>query len=295
MKKLFLFAATVAMLLTTSCNNESNAPENVQLGENEFMVSIDNGAVPQKAPAIRNGMTTMTHMEGNNFVYWDQFDGIYINGIEFKAETCGNKVIFTKFYGNDPMPEPTYHAFYPTSPDINIKNPLENTAELLPMIMWDSQDDDGVKHLPMYARSNDKYLIFYNIFAVLKINIPNYTNMNRLRLEPIDDIVPLSGEFQVNEIWEEDVLKGYQAVFGGGVVHNHREIIAAESFNPSSAIYVAVPAQSYSLLEISLWNNDDKRYSKVIDLGNNTAIANGKLEVNKIYTVSTDDWEEMKN
>lgn len=289
MKKLFLFAATVAMLLTTSCNNESNAPENVQLGENEFMVSIDNGAVPQKAPAIRNGMTTMTHMDGDNFVYWNMGDQIYINGTQFSANMSGDKVIFTKFYGDEPMPEPTYHAFYPIT---DIMDPLENTAALSLLSLWDPQDN-GVKHLPMYACSNDKYLTFYNIFAVLRITIPNYTNMNTLKLETNDD-VPLSGRFHVNEILEENVLKGYQAVFEDVDVQNTREIHAAESFNSGSFIYVAVPAQRYGMLRISLGDNIIERYYKIIDLSGSTAIANGELEVNKIYTVGTDDWDEIR-
>ena len=62
MKKLFVVATAMVMLLATSCKKDQNAPENVALGGNEFLATIDNGANPQNVPRVKDGMSQMTAM-----------------------------------------------------------------------------------------------------------------------------------------------------------------------------------------------------------------------------------------
>lgn len=136
----------------------------------------------------------------------------------------------------------------------------------------------------MYAVSNDKYLTFYNIFAVLKITIP----CDGVKTVNLFSDVPLSGKFRVVESQEEETeLKRYIAMFYSDVTDS-RDINFPEPRNEGDFIYVAVPAAvEYYYLRIRLFDEYDHEMGcKHLNLGQ----VNNVLEVNKIYTVGT-DWD----
>ncbi|MCQ2344249.1 MAG: hypothetical protein MJ002_04905 [Paludibacteraceae bacterium] len=275
MKKVLLAAATVAMLFATSCKKDVNAPENIQLGENEFLATIDNGAVPQNAPAVRDGMNTMATIDGDRRVFWEESDHIAINGCEYMAETYGNPVKFTPVNPNQVAEGNEFHAFYPAS--IASEGPHHNGT--LPEVQIYTADNNA-SNLPMYAYSDNKQLTFHNICAVLKIEVPA-DFAGATKIEASSDQI-MNGGFSISNPNDK-----YTAVMDGNeyaeyVGDEFKKVSIRKSdytpFVEDEVVYIAVPAQEYTNLRVEFFNGDNTLWHKTLD--------KCTLEVNKIYNIN---------
>ncbi|MCQ2344009.1 MAG: hypothetical protein MJ002_03680 [Paludibacteraceae bacterium] len=264
MKKLFIVATAMVMLLATSCKKDQNAPENVAFGENEFLATIDNGANPQNAPRVKDGMSQMTTINGNN-VFWESGDIIYINGSAYTTNTSGTSVVFSG--GN--ATGSTFHAFY------GVENPSETEASaVLPAIQ--TYESGKVRNLPMYATcGSDHVLTFHNICAALKIELPSYVN-GATKIEVMADKA-INGAF---------IIDDNAAVMDASLEDDtYKTVTVAKEENAAFAtgefVYIALPAAEYESLNIKFYNGNGIIWSKTVAA---TLVANHIYNINMTPT-----------
>ncbi|MCQ2330035.1 MAG: hypothetical protein MJZ93_05725 [Paludibacteraceae bacterium] len=267
MKKVLLAAATVAMLFATSCKKDVNAPEDIRLGENEFLATIDNGAVPQNAPAIHDGMNTMTTIDGNRRVFWQSGDVISINGAAYSAETTGNPV---KFIGEGDAGSAPYHAFYPAS--------IAGTgnAGSLPTEQIYTEANN-VSNLPMYALGGaDKQLTFHNICAVLKIVVPaDFAGATKIE---VSSDQRMNGDFTVDENYKA-VMTATTPTAAEKKVSIKKSGESDATFATGDVVYIAVPAGEYTNFTVAASISDGTvLWDKTLETCT--------LDVNKIYPIN---------
>lgn len=242
------------MLFATSCKDSVNAPENVELGENQFLVSIDNGAVPQNAPAVRGGKTTMTTIDPYHRVFWEENDGIFINGVYYKAIESGDVVIFEPGNPSFVAEGTEYHAFY------CVGNPNGNSASLP---MHQSFYGEGkVSNLPMYAFGNsDRRLTFHNICSVLKIAVPEFA-------AGADKIVissdqQMNGSFTVDENFKAVMTKTVGDLNEDDKKVEMETLWAGVKFQEGDEVYIAVPAQEYTNFKVEFLDGETLVSTKI--------------------------------
>jgi len=266
MKKLFLAIATVAMLFATSCNKENKNPavNPEDIPEGSFLCTIDNSAMPQNAPRISDGMTTMTAIN-NDGIYWRSDDQILINGITYDyAKEEGTGVYFTTTSTEATAP---YYAFYPTW--INGQN--SNHATLLSEI--DAYSDKDVYNLPMYAYSaSSKLLTFHNICAVLEIKMPDFGTQtcNKIIVRADQD---LCGAFNVNS--------NFVAVLDNQTGTNNTITVTPEgsyTIQKNHLVYVPIPAGSYTNFKFEFFQGSTSLHE--------TPTQSISVVANKIYPVT---------
>lgn len=262
MKKLFVVATAMVMLLATSCKKDQNAPENVALGGNEFLATIDNGANPQNVPRVKDGMSQMTTINGND-VFWESGDIIYINGSAYTTNTSGTSVVFSG--GN--ATGSTFHAFY------GVENPSATEASaVLPAIQ--TYESGYVRNLPMYATcGSDHVLTFHNICAALKIELPSYVD-GATKIEVMADKA-INGAFAINN----------NAAVMNVTGDTYKTVTVAKEGNAAFAtgevVYIALPAAEYESLNIKFYNGNGIIWSKTVAA---TLVANHIYNINMTPT-----------
>jgi len=263
MKKSLLALAAVALLFATSCKKESVNPA-VDVPEGSFLATIDNGANPQNAPRINDGMGTMTTIDGSNYVIWENGDEISINGSTYTtSSTPGNTVVFSG--GN--ATGSTFHAFYPAS---IAGTDNAGTLPATQTIEFDNQGNAKVNNLPMYAYSTNNQLTFHNICAALKITVS--VACNSIVVSADENIC---GEFTVDNTTHTAQLAGTGEHLGKSLTVSR----STGSFTANEIIYVAVPANTYHNFTIQCKDAQNQVvFAKVIE---STTVA-----VNKVYNLT---------
>ncbi|MCQ2344523.1 MAG: hypothetical protein MJ002_06345, partial [Paludibacteraceae bacterium] len=240
---------------------------------NEFLATIDNGAVPQNAPAVRDGMNTMATIDDDRRVFWQSGDVISINGEAYSAETTGNPV---KFIGEGDAGSAPYHAFYPAS--------IAGTgnAGSLPTEQTYTANNN-VSNLPMYAMGGgDRVLTFHNICSVLKITVPGYAaGADRI---VVSSDQQMNGEFTVQNTDDDKLV----AVMSGipedaADPDGYRKVTMKteneeENFGENDVVYIAVPAQAYTNLRVEFLDGTTSLWNKTID--------KCTLNVNQIHNIN---------
>ena len=255
MKKVLFAIAAVALLFATSCN-KTNEPTN--LAENEFFCQIDNGANPQNAPRINDGMGTMTTISGFD-VLWTEGDQIY-HAETGTVLTCGTisstGATFTG-EGNYNICQ-SHTAYYPASLH------TDNGLVLPSNIAIDATM--GVDSLPMYAHNNngtDHTLVFSNICAALKINVP--VACDRIVVSADQAIC---GQFSV--VNNAAVLAAGQSTDG---------VTLTGTFAKNDVVYAAIPAGTYNNFSIKFYNG-------TAEVGSKSLTQSQTFDVNKAYNVT---------
>ena len=277
-KVLFTIAAAVMMFAATSCKKESiNEPEVMRDPEaNEFLATIDGGAIAQNAPKVGNGMNTMATFDQTDKlkVMWQQGDVIYVNGTA-NAFTCNsdpknsnrayfeNKTGFPTGYQAE-----EYHAFYSTS-----VSPNANAASGTLSAIQYYNPGNQAENLPMYAHSTDHWLNFSNICAAVKIYVPCTADHIVIK----NTSAAMNGAFKV---------QSNVAVMQGAPDDDNKKITIykgtqghTEAFNACDSLYIAIPAGTYHGFEIAFLNQSEDTIYTTGKGGNLT------VEANKLYRI----------
>lgn len=275
MKKCILAIVAITLAIGVSCKREEqqvNPP--VDISEESFLATIDNGSNPDSVPKVDDDMTTMTTITTINntkIVNWEAGDIIYVNGKAYVTSTSGESVIFSPVNANDPATGDNFVAFY------GIKSPASNSATaVLPATQ--TYVGGKVSNLPMYAIcGSERVLTFHNICAALRITVP--VNCVRIKLTASE---PLSGGFAMSADTAKPV-----AILSSGDTHNYVEIVKSSGeFVAGEEIYLAVPQGNYTNAQIMFIDNDSViKESK--EIGSFTTIAN------KVYKVSVTPYPEL--
>jgi len=199
MKKIIALSIA-ALAILASCKKENqNAPLTLeeQLGfeiKSTFEATIVNDAADVNAP--KDGKGTMAHLDGENYVCWNDTDKISINGITHQTTIAAidQTNMTVNFYGSVEVPLGTdnkYHAFFPAG----IQSTTEYNKGTLPAYQTFSYE--GAISLPMYAVATapSHALAFHNLCSILEITIPAGIEANKIEITA-DEC--LAGSFEID-------------------------------------------------------------------------------------------------
>lgn len=194
-------------------------------------------------------------------------DKINVNGVDYTAHPSGTdatKAMFTKDNEQQNDPQPTFNAIYPSS--IYVASPSAHFE--LPANMTYAA---GKFNVPMYAESENNILSFKNIFAVLKISIPNSIQVKSVAVS--SDLF-LNGTFTI----ESNVAKITEG-------ENATKIttLTCNGTVEGTDFYIPIPAGTYTgkHLKVVLTKGDDS--TETMTTSQNATIT---VVANKMYGIN---------
>lgn len=245
---IYSIIAIAAMVITGSCaKEENNAPEATSEGR-VFTAYIEN---------------TKTTIDANDKQSWENGDEISINGIVYTAslDEGGATATFTKKNSADPDAEPVngkYIASFPVSlfDDINGTATLSTTQNYIGAGILSQIN-------PLYAEGESTDLHFYNICGLLELKVKGEGKLVSISVN--DGEKALSGAFTINSDYAAvltDAAKSAKA----GVTLDCGEGVQLSS-TEATIFHIAVPADSYSKLTITMTDSEGKTYSASLKEG----------------------------
>ena len=233
MKRIIIFAALAAFVLT-SCQQEITFEEN----KTEGLVFTATTEIP----------VTKTALDASLKVVWQDGDEIVIMGgsnIGTYTTTTGGdtKATFTHHSGSEATTSP-YKAWYPTALYNNVTFVLPATQ---------TYTAGNIVGNPMYAESETANLSFKNLCGIIKLNISTTQSGKKVRKIVLSADQGMSGEISNAATLKTDPTA---AVSGTAGVTLDCGTEGVEIGSTAIPFYIAVPANTYSNLKISVVTKD---------------------------------------
>ena len=218
--------AVAAIAALSSCTKEEES--NASLNDNgSFYATIEDG-------------TTRTTLDSDKKVLWSAGDQININGTAYTLSD-GNGTTKAKFTGESVSGTP-YNAYYPA-------NICSGTTATLPATQEYDATTNGISNLPMYAQSTTHDLVFKNLCGVLAITVPQ-SEMSKV------SSITVYADQQLNGAISVDYNSGDPTVTFSPeqTADEYKKVTltfaSAKTISTSETFYIAIPAQTYSTLDI---------------------------------------------
>ena len=261
MKKL-IYMAVVAIVALSSCSSD-NDPVIDETGKQALTFTA----------TIEGDATRATYNSTNNCAQWEEGDQISINGKTYNAQSAGLTTTFKAATPDQEATGSTYNAYFPAT--------LYNNGNPTLPAEINETCADAKFNMPMYATSTTTDLAFKNLCGVLKITVPSsqIAAVKKIKVSSANKAV--SGAFTVN---------GSNAA----VLTNASNVANTLTMTYTAAVpttaggtvfYVAVPAQAYQKLSISL-SADGTSFTKIMTTKSDADITVAR---NKIYPITFAD------
>lgn len=256
MKK-YYFIALAAIAVLSSCSNKE-----------DFGQASNNNQKKVFIGTIENNPTRATFDEKENCASWEVGDLVSINGANYSAKSAGTTTTFEAEVSGVEAEGELYKAYFPA----NLYK--EGTPTLPTTQIY----EEGKFNMPMYAESTTTNLEFKNICAVLAIKITS-DDIATLKSIKVASDKKMNGQFTINpnneaSISQDDV--------------NATESVVLESANALTldeegiVFYIAIPAQEYKYLNISL-SADGETYTQAMETQKKDGL--GKINRSTIYEI----------
>ncbi|MBQ0020862.1 MAG: hypothetical protein KBT39_10150 [Bacteroidales bacterium] len=256
MKK-FLFMAVAAIAALSSCSSDND---------------LTTGETGKKAltftATMEGSATRATYNSTEKCAEWEKGDQISVNGKTYNAQSAGLTTNFTATTPGQEAGEAPYKAYFACTYD--------GTTATLPSAVSETWAD-GKFNMPMYATSSNTNLEFYNLCGVLKITVKNdqIDQVKKIKVSSANKAV--SGTFTVTN--KAAVLSEPNTVSNTLTVTYADAVTTTEG---GKVFYVAVPAQDYRKLRISL-SADGTSFTKTMTTKSDADITVAR---NKIYPIT---------
>ncbi len=234
MKKIILFAALAAIALT-SCQQELTIEENKPGG----VVFTATTEIP----------ATKTALDASLNVVWQAGDEIVIVdgdshiGTYTTTASGDTKATFTHHSGSEATSSP-YRAWYPTTLYNNITFVLPATQ---------TYTAGNIAGNPMYAESETANLSFKNLCGIIKLNISTTQSGKKVSKIILSADQGMSGEISNAATLATDLAAGVTGTAGVTLDCGTEGVEIGSTPIP---FYIAVPANTYSNLKISVVTKD---------------------------------------
>ena len=225
MKK-YVYMAVAAIAVLSSCTKEEES--NASLNDNgSFYATIEDGS-------------TRTTLDSDKKVLWSESHKININGTAYTLSD-GNGTTKAKFTGESVSGTP-YNAYYPA-------NICSGTTATLPATQEYDATTNGISNLPMYAQSTTHDLVFKNLCGVLAITVPQ-SEMTTVSSITVYADQQLNGAISVNYNSGDPTVTFSPAQTADEYKKVTLTFASAKTISTSETFYIAIPAQTYSTLDI---------------------------------------------
>ena len=226
--------AVAAIAVLSSCSKEDD--NNASKDSGAFYATIEDGTT----------RTTLGTGDNANKVLWSSGDKISING-EVYTLSDGDGTTHATFTGESVSGTP-YKAYYPA--DL-----YNGTTATLPATQEYDATTNGISNLPMYAQSTTHDLVFKNLCGVLEITVPN-TVMSTVKQITVTADQRLNGTFTVT-IDDNTGIPSISFTGGNTLTAADKMVTlvmenAVTVGNGGAKFYVAIPANTYSSLQIDV-------------------------------------------
>ena len=260
MKK-YIFMAVAAIAALSSCSSD-NDPIVRETGKQAltFTASMESDA------------TRATYNSTVKCAQWEVGDQISINGKTYNAQSADLTTTFKAATVGQEAEGPTYNAYFACTYD--------GTTATLPAEVSETWAD-GKFNMPMYATSTTTNLQFKNLCGVLKITVPSsqIAAVKKIKVSSANKAV--SGAFTVDA--------NNAAVLTNACAVANTLTMTYTAAVPTTAggtvFYVAVPAQAYQKLSISLSANGTS-FTKIMTTKSDADITVAR---NMIYPITFAD------
>lgn len=237
--KRITFSLALAAITLTACQQDLNIDTNNSEGYALFTATTESSAT--KTALSQNG-------EGYNVLWQDGDQITIVDGASnlgvYQTSSTTAKGSFS-FVSGTVATTPGYKAWYPAS-IYNAGTPtLPATQEYAA---------DNIKNSPMYAESSTETLSFKNICGIIRLNVSTTMSGKKVRSIALSATQPMSGAISNAANLAND---SYVAAVSGtaGVTLDCGESGVAIGTEPT-AFHFAVPANSYTLLKITVLTTD---------------------------------------
>ena len=233
MKK-YLILSLAALAMLSSCKKDNNGDAN------SFTATIEQSGA--KTEIVAGSDANL------NKVTWVANDQISINGVTYQASevnsTNATRATFTK-QGDGADPTSPYQAIYPAS--------LHNgTAFALPAMQTCSGDNSS--NMPMYAYSTSHNLTFKNLCGVLEITVSNGM-MSKVKQITVTADKRLNGTFEVQNGTTDNPTISFTGSSTPTAADKMVTLVMENAVtvgNDGAKFYIAIPANTYSSLQIDV-------------------------------------------
>ena len=219
--------AVAAIAALSSCTKEED--NNASLNDsNAFYATIEDGST----------RTTLGTGDDANKVLWSESDKISINGEEYTLKS-GTGTTNATFEGPEGLTSP-FNAYYPAS--------LYNGGTpTLPATQ--TYEAGKINNLPMYAQSTTHDLKFKNLCGVLAITVPQ-SEMTTVSSITVYADKQLNGAISVDYNSGDPTVTFSPAQTADEYKKVTLTFASAKTISTSETFYIAIPAQTYSTLDI---------------------------------------------
>lgn len=242
-KHLSLIAALCALL--AGCAKETPGPKDEPQAE---MITVTIGASVQE-----NTKTSIGEKDGDKYpVLWSEGDRIAVNGncsAEADIEDEGRTAYF--------------EVSVPVAEKYTLVYPFNENASANEVIF------SGLS-LPMWAETTDleEGVEFKALYGVLKLSVTGEATITRILLSTQDG-AQVTGKF---EIGAEGVLTGKEETA------TTLEYVCPEAVSTPADFYIPVPAGTYNIIDVQLFDSEGTSMTKKIGGGNNYTVGAGKVK-----------------
>lgn len=242
-KHLSLIAALCALL--AGCAKETPGPNDEPQAKKMITVTI--GASVQE-----NTKTTIGEKDGGKYpVLWSEGDEIAVNGVA-SEETVISEDKKTAYFKATVQEAENYTVVYPYT-EGNASNEVTFSGLTLPSY--------GVTDL-----THDVEL--QPLYGVLKLSVTGEATITRILLSTQDG-TQVTGKFEVGA---EGVLTGKDDTA------TTLEYVCPEAVSTPADFYIPVPAGTYNIIDVQLFDSEGTSMTKKIGGGNNYTVGAGKVK-----------------
>lgn len=251
MKRYFIFAALVAMALT-ACQQNLNIDEEKPEGTVVFTASTE-------LPA------TKTALDASLNVVWQDGDIISIVDGEshvgqYQTSSGGATTATFTHYGDTPVAQSPYVAWYPTSLMVGSEFTLPSTQNYVA---------DNIAGNPMYAESSTTNLSFKNLCGIIRLNVSTSMTGKKVSKIVLSADQGMSGKFSIGS--NAAVVSGTDGVTldcgSDGV----------EIGNTAKPFLIAVPEADYENLAITVETTDGLKQTRTLKATNIVTVERSKV------------------
>jgi len=174
--------AVIATSVVISCMEEVRVEKNILIPDDMVFTARTDQDAETKTTVEKTAGAVAAYL-----IKWENTDKIKINGVSYSAhpeEYDARVAKFTKDSGENPSAP--FKAIYPASLYVS-----ENLYRAPAEIVYEA----GKFNIPMYSESDTTFLSFSNIFAVLKISVPDTVNVKKLE---VSSDLYLNGPFTIS-------------------------------------------------------------------------------------------------